>query len=51
MSKVFKSEDDAFEAYLEECQAHFPYDITESNIDFADGFYDWLSDNEVEITE
>jgi hypothetical protein len=47
--KRFTSEDDAFDAYLEYVQENMPFDITESNMDFSDGFYDWLDVNGHEI--
>lgn len=47
----FKTEDDAFDAYLEEIQSEMPFDISEMNTDFSDGFYDWLADNDVEIED
>lgn len=46
---TFKNKDDALDAYLEYVQLHMPFDISESNIDFTDGFYDWMDINNVEI--
>jgi hypothetical protein len=39
---MFKDEDEAFDAYLEHVQSEMPFDISECNMDFSDGFYDWL---------
>lgn len=47
----FKNEDEAYDAYMEYCQENFPYDITESNIDFSDGFFDWMDAYNVEIED
>lgn len=45
----FKSEDEAFETYLEYVQANMPFDISEWDHDFSEGFYDWLDVNRVVI--
>lgn len=47
----FKSEDDAYDAYLEHVQSECPFDITEWDNDFSDGFFDWMDANNVEIDD
>lgn len=47
----FKTEDDAFNAYMEHLQEDYPFDISEWDRDFSDGFYDWMDTYEVEIDE
>jgi hypothetical protein len=47
----FKTEDDAYDAYLEYVQSEMPFDITEWDHDLSDGFYDWMDSNDVEIEE
>ena len=47
----FKSEDEAYDAYLEHVQLEYPFDISEWNHDFSDGFFDWMDANNVEIKE
>lgn len=47
----YKTEDEAFDAYMEECQEECGYDITESSYDWANDFSDWLDDNDVVIEE
>lgn len=46
---IFKSEDEAYEAFMEVAQESMPFDISEWDRDWTDDFYDWLSDNDVEI--
>lgn len=47
----FKTEDDAFDAYLEYVQSEMPFDISECDSDFSEGFYDWLDVYKVEIED
>ena len=47
----FKTEDDAYDAYLEHVQSEMPFDITEWDHDLSEGFYDWMDSNGVEIEE
>lgn len=47
----FKSEDEAYDAYLEHVQSEMPFDISEWNHDLSDGFFDWMDANGVEIEE
>lgn len=51
MKHIFKSEDDAYEAYLEYVQENLPFDISEWDRDLSEGFFDWIDDNNVEIEE
>lgn len=47
----FKTEDDAYDAYLDYVQSESPFDITEWERDLSEGFYDWLIDNSVEFED
>ena len=47
----FRSEDEAYDAYLEHIQSEMPFDITEWDHDLSEGFFDWMDVNNVEITD
>jgi hypothetical protein len=47
----FKSEDEAYDVYLEHLQSEMPFDISDWNQDFSDGFFDWMDSYNVEITD
>lgn len=47
----FKNVDAAYDAYLEDLQSEYPFDISEWDHDFSDGFEDWLDVNNIEIED
>lgn len=45
----FRTEDEAYDAYLEHIQSEMPFDISEWDLDVSAGFYDWMDAYDVEI--